>query len=291
MAEGSDDSRPDRLRPLVRSEVEELVGWAAAEGWNPGHADADVFLATDPEGFHGIEREGELLGAGSIVSYAGEHGFLGLFIVRPDLRGEGLGRLIWDALCERLRARLARGAAIGLDGVPAMEGFYARSGFRITHRNLRMQATGEAAPSDPRLRPLSSLPFEQVSALDRAHFGFPREAFLRPWIDPPGGLGLGLLDGDELRAMGVARPCREGFKVGPLFAPGRDGAERIFAALSDHAAGQPLLLDVPEHNREAMALAAAHGMREVFACARMYAGPAPELPWERIYGVTTFELG
>jgi hypothetical protein len=32
-------------------------------------------------------------------------------------------------------------------------------------------------------------------------------------------------------------------------------------------------------------------MTEVFGCARMYNGPAPQLPWDRIYGITTFELG
>jgi len=29
----------------------------------------------------------------------------------------------------------------------------------------------------------------------------------------------------------------------------------------------------------------------VFETARMYKGPAPQLPVERIFGVTTFELG
>jgi hypothetical protein len=32
-------------------------------------------------------------------------------------------------------------------------------------------------------------------------------------------------------------------------------------------------------------------MADIFGCARMYYGPAPKLPWQNIYGVTTFELG
>jgi hypothetical protein len=91
--------------------------------------------------------------------------------------------------------------------------------------------------------------------------------------------------------MGVARPCRDGFKIGPLFAVDALAAERVFAGLGEHAAGQPIFLDVPENNPAALALAERHGMREVFGCARMYHGPAPELPGERIFGVTTFELG
>jgi len=55
--------------------------------------------------------------------------------------------------------------------------------------------------------------------------------------------------------------------------------------------GEPLFLDVPEPNEAALALAARHGMREVFGCARLYHGPAPTLPLQQTYGITTFELG
>ena len=35
----------------------------------------------------------------------------------------------------------------------------------------------------------------------------------------------------------------------------------------------------------------ATGLTPVFETARMYRGPAPALPLERIFGITTFELG
>jgi GNAT superfamily N-acetyltransferase len=281
------------LRPLTRDELDELVEWAAGEGWNPGLGDADVFWRTDPEAFAGYFGDGELLGGGSIVSYDGRHGFLGLYIVRPDLRGRGIGRRLWADLCETLAARLDAGASIGIDGVFEMQDFYATTGFRFSHRNLRMGGVGQASPSgaDAGLQPLAALPFEAIAEFDAAHFGVERPGFLRGWIDPPGGLGLALLDGSELRAAGVARPCREGFKVGPLFARDEDAAERVFSALSAHAEGRPLFLDIPEVNAGAVALAARHGMHEVFGCARMYMGAAPPIAWERVYGVTTFELG
>jgi hypothetical protein len=91
--------------------------------------------------------------------------------------------------------------------------------------------------------------------------------------------------------MGVIRPCRNGFKIGPLFANSPDLAQSLFASLSSFAADQPIFLDTPENNAAALALADRHGMAEVFGCARMYYGPAPVLPWDDIYGVTTFELG
>jgi GNAT superfamily N-acetyltransferase len=279
-------------REATREELETAVEWAAAEGWNPGLGDASIFWDTDPGGFVCAERSGEVVGTGSTVAYGREFGFMGFFIVRPDLRGQGIGRDFWIWRRDRLRTRLGRGAAIGMDGVFAMQPFYARGGFVFSHRNLRLAGTGQGGASvDPALVELGSLPFEQVAGFDRHHFGFSREVFLRRWIRPEGGLGLGFLDGDRIRGFGVVRPCRTGFKIGPLFAETPAVADALFVALSGHAGGKSVFLDVPENHPAALELGRRHQLTESFGCARMYHGPAPELPWNQIYGVTTFELG
>ena len=84
----------DIYRSMNRDEFDLAVQWATDEGWNPGLDDADVFWETDPEGYVCIERGGEIVGTGSIVSY-GDFGFMGFFIVRSDLRGQGIGRGFW----------------------------------------------------------------------------------------------------------------------------------------------------------------------------------------------------
>jgi hypothetical protein len=52
-----------------------------------------------------------------------------------------------------------------------------------------------------------------------------------------------------------------------------------------------VFLDVPQPNDAALALATAHGFAPVFETARMYSGPIRPVSLERVYGVTTFELG
>jgi hypothetical protein len=56
-------------------------------------------------------------------------------------------------------------------------------------------------------------------------------------------------------------------------------------------AGDTVYLDVPVPNADALALAQAQGLHSVFETARMYAGPAPACELQRVYGITTFELG
>lgn len=284
------------IRNMTRSELDELVAWAAREGWNPGLHDAGLFWGADPAAFIAAQLDGELIGGGAITSYGGEFGFMGFFIVRPEYRGQGLGNTLWHARRERLIARLKTGASIGMDGVFAMQDYYAKGGFVFSHRNLRFRAeiSGRPAvppPVDEELVPLGALPFEQVLDYDRTCFPAPRPTFLSGWIAQPDALALACRRDGELSGYGVVRRCAEGCKIGPLFADDAQAAEALYAHLALFAAGGPLFLDAPENNPAAMELVQRHGMTEVFGCARMYLGPAPALRHERVFGVTTFELG
>lgn len=280
-------------RRAGRAELDLAIEWAAEEGWNPGLDDAEAFWATDPDGFVCAERGGQVVATGSVVSYDRAFGFMGFFIVRPNLRGQGIGRDFWMWRRDVLRARLVPGAAMGMDGVFAMQPFYRAGGFEFAHRTLRMTGAVEATDSDPEaeLLDLASLRFDEVAVFDRRYFRFDRRRFLARWIDPVGGRGLAAVDGAEIVGMGVIRPCRVGYKVGPLFAADAQVANALFVALASTADGGEVTLDVPEINVDAVALAERHQLTERFGCARMYIGEAPPIPWHGVYGVTTFELG
>jgi ribosomal protein S18 acetylase RimI-like enzyme len=285
------------VRHMSRAEVDDLIDWAAAEGWNPGRHDAGLFWSADPAAFVAAELDGALIGGGAITSYDGAFGFMGLFIVRPEYRGRGYGNALWHARRERLLTRLHPGAAIGLDGVFAMQDYYAAGGFVFSHRNLRFRAEiGERPmasqpPRDEDIVPLGSVPFADVLAYDRTCFPAPRSSFLKGWISQSDSLSLGCRRNGTLTGFGVVRRCREGCKIGPLFADDGSVAERLYSQLVDFAAGGPVFLDAPENNPAAMALVRRHGMVEVFGCARMYLGPRPAVADDRVFGITTFELG
>jgi hypothetical protein len=60
------------IRNMTRSELDELVDWAARGGWNPGLHDADLFWTIDSEAFLAAEVDGEMIGGGAITSYNGK---------------------------------------------------------------------------------------------------------------------------------------------------------------------------------------------------------------------------
>ena len=107
----------------------------------------------------------------------------------------------------------------------------------------------------------------------------------------PGHVALALREASVLAGYGVIRPCRDGAKIGPLFADTPAGARALFAALLERAPLGPVFLDLPEANADAVAMAREAGMTPSFETARMYRGTAPALPLPRLYGVSSFELG
>src|SRR5215216_3417473 len=119
----------------------------------------------------------------------------------------------------------------------------------------------------------------------------PRSAFLRAWIGSPGHVGCAIVRDGRLAGWGVIRPCRNGSKIGPLVADDRATAEAVLSALLARVDGGEIFLDVPGINVEAIALAQDFGLAPVFETARMYTGAIEPLRLERVFGVTSFELG
>ena len=276
------------IRTMTRADLDLAVGWAAAEGWNPGLRDADAFFATDPEGFLIAELDGEPIGCISAVCHGETFGFLGFYIMRPEFRGRGHGIAIWRRAMERFGDRV-----VGLDGVVAQQDNYRKSGFVLEHRNIRYGAAKPVAPQVvPGLDivPLAAIPHAELAEYDRPLFPVPRDAYLRAWTTTPGHVGIAVRKAGALAGYGMVRPCHDGAKIGPLFADDPQTARALFAALLRQAPGA-VYLDLPAPNADAIAMAEAAGMTPGFETARMYTGQAPKLPLDRIYGVTTFELG
>jgi ribosomal protein S18 acetylase RimI-like enzyme len=272
-----------QIRPMTRAEMDLALDWAADEGWNPGVDDAECFRQADEGGFIGAFIDGRMAASISVVAYDQAFAFLGFYIVAPEFRGRGFGLALWRAGMARLGDRV-----VGLDGVVAQQDNYARSGFRLAWRNVRYEGRG-GGTEPPGLVPLSAVPFAEIATYDRALFPATRDGFLACWTSRY--RGRAVIEAGRLRGYGVIRPCRIGWKIGPLFADSSADAEALFAGLAAQAPGEPIFLDIPQINAEVMALVARRGMRACFETARMYAGGMPSLPLARMFGITTFELG
>ncbi|WGD28647.1 GNAT family N-acetyltransferase [Ancylobacter sp. WKF20] len=274
------------IRSLRSDEIQMAVDWAAAEGWNPGLSDAAGFGSVDPEGFLVAEQDGAPAAVISVVNYDARFAFLGFYIVRPELRGQGIGWALWKAGRAHAGER-----TIGLDGVLAQQENYASQGFRFAYRNIRFSGRVVGGGTGEGTVDLAQVPFASVEASDAAVFPAPRPAFLRAWLASPGHIGRAVLRDGRLAGWGMIRPARQGFKIGPLIADDAATAETLFGALASAVGPADIILDVPEPNSAALTLARRYGLQPVFETARMYTGLIREVALDRLFGVTSFELG
>ncbi|RSS54742.1 GNAT family N-acetyltransferase [Streptomyces sp. WAC07061] len=279
------------------ADMELLRTWADAEGWNPGDGDRFAFAVADPDGFLVGRHDGEPVACISAVRYGTGFGFIGFYIARPDVRGQGFGIRLWQAGMDRLKGRL-----VGLDGVVEQQDNYRKSGFRSAWTNMRYEGVPRPAGTAPdggageadggvEIVDAASLPFARLAAYDRRFFPEPRDAFLAAWTSLPGRTALAAVRDGRIEGLGVVRPCSGASRIGPLYAAAPEVAAALVRRLAGHAPGGEVAVDVPDANPAAAAVATGLGLTPSFETARMYTGPAPDVELAGLYGVTSLELG
>ncbi|WP_314173572.1 GNAT family N-acetyltransferase [Streptomyces winkii] len=276
------------VAPASLEEWLQVEEWAAEEQWNPGLGDTGCFHPTDPGGFFLGRRDGTPVSAVSVVNYSDDFAFLGYYLVRPEVRGTGLGMATWNAALPHAGAR-----TVGLDAVLAQEETYRRSGFAAAYGTGRYggRPASPGSPS-PSVVPVTEEHFEALAAYDEQCFPASRRGFLRRWLAAPGHRAHVFLRDGEPAGYGVIRQARDGHRIGPLFADGPEAAEALFDTLTAHLSpDDEVHVDIPKNHEAAVSLATSRGLTLGFESVRMYKGTPPVLRAERVFGVTSLELG
>lgn len=277
-----------KIRTISYKELHLPIEWAAKEGWNPGFYDLDAFYHTDTHGFYMGFLDSEPISSLSAVTYDKTFAFLGFYIVKPEYRGQGYGYKLWQEVLKHLPTQ-----NIGLDGVLAQQSNYEKSGFHFAYRNIRYEGKSKKFNvKDKNIVLLSKISFEKLIAYDDKLFPATRPQFLKYWIKQPKSLAVGFTDNRELKGYGMIRKCQNGYKIGPLFADDKIIEDKIFQKLiSFLKEGTNFYFDTPERNKEALELALRYRMVPMFETARMYTREEPKINLQKVFGVTTFELG
>ncbi len=271
-------------RTATLGEIELMLDWAADEGWNPGLADARAFQEADPQGFFVAEAEGQPVAAISVVNHSPQMAFLGLYICRPDYRGRGIGYALWTHALNHAGAR-----TVGLDGVPAQEANYAKSGFGLAGRTRRLEGALDRSDTPPPLATVADL--EAIARLDRAANGYDRPAFLAAWTAQSDSRKTVLTRTPQgITGFATARLCRGGCKIGPIVAPTVDEALTLARQAASALGRTSVVIDTPDAPQGLGQRLQDMGFEESFATARMYRGPAP-WPGPTLQAIATMELG
>lgn len=268
------------------AEVTQILDWAAAEGWNPGTSDAPAFFAADPEGFFVATENDTPVAAISVVNHNDTFAFLGLYIVRPDWRGKGIGLRLWTHALAHAGPRV-----VGLDGVPDQQENYRASGFAPVSSTTRF--SGALTPqTHTAISAIAPDDIARLITLEAQASGSRKAPYLTEWFkNEPERTTIAEKNGGDLTGFCTLRQCRDGTKLGPFYAPDAGCATRLLGHAAAMATG-PVIIDVPETAGGLTRLCTARGMQAGFVTARMYRGTPPQPTADTsFFAVTSLELG
>lgn len=272
---------------MRESELEQTLDWARLEGWNPGLNDAKLFYKADPNGFFGVLIDDEIIAMGSAVRYDSCFAFCGLYIVRPQYRGNGYGMALTK---ERLRQCGTRN--IGIDGVLENVHLYEKIGYKKYYNNIRYQFEAiDIGLPYKKICPIHDIHFRYINKYDRQCFPACRSDFLYSWVNDSNAVSYACIENNQVRGYIVRRKCHDGYRIGPLFADNSIIAECLLLACQQNIKGESIFIDIPDINRETKSLVSNFKMKQVFATSRMYTKELPNLNYYKMFGVSTLELG
>ena len=114
-------------------------------GWNQLAADWELFLRLSPKGCRAAVQSGNVVGTVATVNYENRFSWVGMVLVDPESRGQGVGtQLLQEALA------ILRGVpSIRLDATPQGRPVYLRLGFQDEYALCRMQRAATSTGDGP----------------------------------------------------------------------------------------------------------------------------------------------
>ncbi|MGN6486772.1 MAG: GNAT family N-acetyltransferase [Devosia sp.] len=270
------------IRPMLPGDVPAAMGLVRAAGWNQTEADWRFMLAAG-QGFGIAGDSGRLLASSVVLSYPPDVGWIGMVLVAPEARRQGLAtRLMHNAVA----ATQGAGLVPMLDATPAGREVYDALGFRDLEGIGRWRGIGRGqAAAALRMSPAQA---RAGIAADAVAFGADRRRLLSELRGRAGGFTLALPDGGGWL---WSRAGRTATQVGPILASSAAGAITLCAAALDQLAG-PILIDVPEREAELTAFLRGRGFSLERQLTRMaLGGAAPATLGSAMRAIAGPELG
>lgn len=259
------------LRAMIPDDLPRAVALSAAAGWNQTEADWRLFLDGGAVCVADDGDAGCLAGSAGVLRHGPGVAWLAMVLVRPDRRGDGLGR----ALMRRAGEAASDTACVALDAAPAVHPAYARRGFRDAFGFARWRIASPLPAASRPVRPMTEADWPAVCALDAAAFGAPREALLRSFARRLPAAAWIAVDGS---GFALGRDGRLVPQIGPVVAGDAATGVALLAAARNAVDG-PVIADIADTAADALAVLAVAGAERVRPFTRMTLGaPLPGDP-------------
>ena len=259
------------IRSLKQDDLIEADQLRAELGWNQTISDWQRLLALAPEGCFAAERNGRLVGTCTGMIFREELAWIGMMIVHPSHRGQGIGGALLRHCIDYLQQRRVR--CIKLDATPMGKPVYSHIGFLPEGTLTRWERHGSAFDVKPpagNVQTLADRHWPAVLALDSRFSGVVRNSLLQA-LTAASRRALVYEEHGSVLAFGMLRSGALADYLGPVAALPEIG-ERLVRSLLAGQDDRIIFWDVPDLNERASRLAVQLGFTPARTLTRMFLG-------------------
>ena len=228
------------IRLLFESDITAAMRLKEAAGWNQTEEDWRRLLLLDPDGCFAAVKDGRLVGTTTTTSYGNDLAWIGMVLVDPQERRQGIATKLMNVAMAYLNGKVA---TVKLDATAQGKPVYERFGFQVESRVERWSGTMKARDAETS-NVLDHESSRELLALDRLAFQSDRSKLIQKLIDdacaPP--VLLRAADG-ALGGYALARRGTNGDYIGPVVAKAPQYVESLLDQVLSQLPGRRVYID------------------------------------------------
>ena len=259
------------FRTMRSDDIPAGLSLCRAAGWNQLSRDWELFVKVSPEGCRvAIDDSGKVVGTVTTVRYEDRFAWIGMVLVDPDKRRQGIGI---NLLRESLRI-LQYENTVKLDATPAGREVYLKLDFRDEYYLSRMHCTSISAKAstETSVRLIKEGDLPGIFENDRKVFGAKRDKVLEwMWKGAP---ELAYVHEKGGKILGYCF-CRHGHNhthIGPVVSRDELIAKQLVSAVLAKCSGNSAIIDAPHRSRAWLSWLEKNGFTEERPFMRMFLG-------------------
>ncbi|MEW6350866.1 MAG: GNAT family N-acetyltransferase [Thermodesulfobacteriota bacterium] len=256
------------LRVMTVDDIPEAIRLKEIAGWNQTAADWGRFVSATPEGCFVAEHEGRVIGTTTSIVYEGRFAWIGMVLVEPQFRGQGIGTALFQRAISYLDAQGV--PCLKLDATPQGRLLYEKLGFdpeyEIQRWMLKREPNRSTAPREPER-------IEDVLQLDLEIFGADRSRLLRSVLEEEPLFSLAVRQPAGLLGYAFGRHGARADQLGPWIARDPDVGRKLLLEFLCRSSRDVVCVDCPAPNPWVGPLVRAEGFEFARLLTRMHRGP------------------
>ena len=244
-------------------------------GWNQTAADWTRFLEASPQSCFVAEHDGLVCGTATTVSFENRFAWIGMILVDPEYRSQGIGTRLLRRVIEHLDD--LRIKAIKLDATPQGRPLYEKLQFVPEYEIERW--TLRRSPSEMAKRcgfdspePLSQELLESILEADKECFGADRSSLLKSLHADARDFTMGIWNAREIEGYASGRRGSFADHLGPWMARNTAMARSLLETFLERSSREVVVVDCLKSNAAARELLTSFGFTYSRPLTRMYRG-------------------